>query len=96
MTTRHLITRASGFMPIALSIAALGVVAVGLLTGATRQADEGALARAWQILMAGQVPIVAWFAVRWLALAPRPGIVVLAAQAAAAIAALAPVLLLKL
>jgi hypothetical protein len=79
-----------------MSFAALGVVGLALVTGATRQPDEGALARIWQILVAGQLPIVAWFVVRWLSLAPRTGLVVLAAQAAAGVTALAPVFLLQL
>ena len=94
--TRYLLTRASGFVPIVTSLASLGVVALGLIVGATRQVDEGALARIWQILIAGQVPIVAWFAVRWLPLAPRAGMVVLAAQLIAGLVALAPVFLLHL
>jgi hypothetical protein len=96
LTTRFLFSRWSGFVPPAMSLAALAVVAVALTVGVTEQADEGAFARSWQILVAGQAPIVAWFAVRWLPLAPRPGLVVLCTQLCAGVAALAPVFALHL
>jgi len=59
--------------------------------GAARQADEGATAHVFQLLIAGQVPLVAFFAIKWLPRAPRFSLPVLALQAVAVIAALAPV-----
>jgi hypothetical protein len=41
--------------------------------------------------MAGQLPVVAFFAVKWLPKDPRRALQVLALQAGAALAALAPV-----
>jgi hypothetical protein len=79
-----------------MSVAALAVVAVALSLGVTEQADEGAFARTWQVLIAGQLPIVAWFALRWLPPAPRAGLVVFGAQLVCGLAALAPVFLLHL
>lgn len=52
--------------------------------------------RAVQLLMAAQVPIVAFFAVKWLPRSPRQALVVLLLQAVAGLAALAPVFLLGL
>lgn len=49
--------------------------------------------RAVQLLMAAQVPIVAFFAVKWLPHSPRQALVVLLLQAVAGLAALAPVFL---
>jgi hypothetical protein len=46
--------------------------------------------------MAGQAPIVAYFAIKWLPRAPRQALAILALQVLAALAALAPVYYLKL
>ncbi len=87
----------SAFLPLAMSFAALAVVFVHVaLHGAAREADEGTAAHLWQMLMAAQIPIVAFFAIKWLPRTPRPALVVLALQGAAALAALAPVFLLNL
>ena len=87
----------SAWIPLAMSFAALALVLGHVaLFGAVREADEGTAAHLWQILMAGQVPIVAFFAIKWLPQIPRPALVILALQALAALAALAPVFLLNL
>ena len=87
----------SAWIPIAMSLAALAVV-LGYLAiyGAARPGDEGATAHTWQLLMAGQLPIIAYFALRWLPRAPRKAAAILLLQAVAAVAALAPVYLLRL
>ena len=92
-----LLRRPSAYLPVAMSLAALALV-IGhvALFGAAREADEGTAAHLWQLLMAGQMPIVAWFAIRWLPREPRQALPVLALQAAAALAALAPVFFLGL
>jgi hypothetical protein len=46
--------------------------------------------------MAAQIPIVVFFAVRWLPRTPRQALLVLALQGGAALAALAPVFFLNL
>jgi hypothetical protein len=46
--------------------------------------------------MAGQLPVLIFFAIRWLPRAPRQTLYVLALQAGAALAAMAPVYLLNL
>jgi len=61
-----------------------------------RQADEGAAARVYQLLMAAQAPIVAYFAITWVPRAPREALLVLALQVGAALLALAPLFLLGL
>ena len=82
----------SAFMPIVMSIAALVTVLYHVARfGIAPQTDEGAAAHLWQLLMAGQLPVVAFYAVKWLPLAPRSAMQVLALQAGAALAALAPV-----
>jgi len=78
-----------------MSLAALATVIVFLvLHGPAPQADEGAAAHTWQLLMAGQVPVVLFFAVKWVPQSPRQAVPVLALQGVAALAAIAPVVLL--
>jgi hypothetical protein len=91
------IKQPSALLPIAMSAAAFTLV-VGHLAiyGAVREADEGTAAHLWQLLMAGQVPIILYFALRWLSQAPAKGLVVLALQVAAALAACAPVFIFQL
>jgi hypothetical protein len=92
-----LLKQPSAFLPVAMSFAALAVVlAHVVMFGAAREADEGTAAHIWQILMAAQVPIVAFFAIRWLPQTARCALPVLALQAGAALAALAPVYFLNL
>jgi hypothetical protein len=80
------------FIPIAMSTAALGTVLYHVaMVGTAPEIDEGAAAHIWQLLMAGQVPVVAFYAVKWLPRAPRAARQGLAVQIAAALAALAPV-----
>jgi hypothetical protein len=89
--------RPSAFLPVAMSFAALAVV-LGhvVMFGVIREADEGTAAHVFQLLMAGQVPIVAFFAIKWLPQAPRQALQILALQVGAALAALAPVFFLGL
>ena len=96
VTTRFLISRWSGFLPIAMSLLALTVVIIALATGTTEQSDEGTFTHLWQLLMAGQLPIAGWFVVRWAPLAPRPSLVVVGGQLGAALLAAMPVLLMHL
>jgi len=96
MNLRTMIKRPSAFVPVAMSFAALGIVFVHIiLSCAAREADEGTAAHLWQLLMAAQIPIVAFFVIRWLPKSPRSALPVLAMQVAAALAALAPVYLLN-
>src|SRR5439155_23082758 len=86
----------SAVLPVVMSCAALAVVLFHIVRfGIARQADEGLEAHLWQLLMAGQVPVVAYFALIWLPRRPRQAALVLAVQALAGLAALAPVFLLK-
>ena len=87
----------SAFLPVAMSLAALATVIVHVaIYGAAREPDEGTAAHIWQLLMGVQVPIVAYFAIKWLPQAPRQALYVLALQFGAVLAALAPVFILGL
>ncbi len=91
-----MLRRPSAFLPIVMSAGALATVLLFLaLHGPAPQADEGAAAHVWQLLMAGQVPIVAFFAIRWLPQAPKTAVLILGLQFFAALAAMAPVFLLR-
>jgi hypothetical protein len=86
----------STVIPILMSLTAIGVVLVHIaMFGTARQPDEGAGAHIWQLLMAGQVPIVAYFTLRWIPQVPRQGWRVLAIQRSAILAACAPVFYFK-
>jgi hypothetical protein len=92
------IVRLPGAMiPMAMSLSALAIVAIHLaFYGIAREADEGAAAHLWQLLMVGQLPVLVIFAIRWLPKAPRQTLGVIALQVAAICASLAPVFFLKL
>ena len=89
--------RPSAFVPLAMSFVALSLV-VGHMVffGTAREADEGTAAHLWQLLMAGQIPVIAFFAIRWLPRTPRQALFVLTLQVLAGLAAAAPVFLLNL
>ncbi|MFL6195162.1 MAG: hypothetical protein ACJ75H_13390 [Thermoanaerobaculia bacterium] len=85
----------SAFLPVAMSLGALATVLAYLaLHGPAPQADEGAAAHIWQLLMAAQIPVVLFFAIKWLPRSPRQAMPVLGLQVVAALAAMAPVFLL--
>jgi len=87
----------SAWIPLAMSLAALATVLGHIVIyGAAREADEGSAAHIFQILMATQVPLVAFFAIKWLPRTPRQALLILALQVGAALAALAPVFFLHL
>jgi hypothetical protein len=97
MNFSAVVRRPSAFLPVAMSLAALATLAVAFaMDGVVRETDEGAAAHIWQLLMGGQVPIVAYFAIKWLPQAPRQALYVLALQVGVALAALAPVYFLHL
>ncbi len=92
MTVRALLRQPAGYLPLAMSVGALAMIAWFVAVhGVVRQPDEGAQAHLWQLLVAGQVPLIGWFAFRWLPSAGRQAVVVLAIQAVAlALLAVAP------
>ena len=89
---RNVLRQPSAFIPMVMSLIALTMVLGSVaIYGATRDADEGAVAHLWQLLMAGQVPVVAFFLVKWLPRAPRQSLGVLSQQVGAALASMAAV-----
>jgi hypothetical protein len=85
----------SALIPMGMSLAALALVLVHAARfGVAHEADEGTSAHLFQILMAAQVPVVAYFAVKWLPRAPGKTLQILSLQAGAALAAFASVFFL--
>jgi hypothetical protein len=94
---RSMLRQASAFVPLAMSFAALALVLwQSIVSGSVRDADEGAAAHVFQLLIVGQAPFAAWFALKWLPREPGDAMLILALQAASAVAALIPVVILGL
>jgi hypothetical protein len=88
----HAFRHPSAFVPILMSLAALTLVLIHIARyGSGREADEGTAAHLWQLLMGLQLPIIGFFAVRWVPLHRSAGLAVLVAQLVAGLAAVAPV-----
>jgi hypothetical protein len=84
MTVARLMRQPTGYVPVAMSLGALAMIVWFVAVhGVVHQPDEGAQAHLWQLLVAGQVPLITYFALRWLPIARRPALVVLTLQAAA-------------
>ena len=82
----------SAFLPVTMSLLALAIVLGHIVFfGTARQPDEGTAAHLWQLLMAGQLPVVAFFAIKWLPSEPKQALLILGLQVAAALAAMFPV-----
>jgi hypothetical protein len=98
-----IVRKPSAFLPLAMSLTALALLGGAYLfalatgqAGLEREQDEGAIAHLWQLLLAGQLPVLIFFAIKWLPRSPRQTLYVLALQVGAAVAAMAPVYLLNL
>jgi hypothetical protein len=92
-----IIKHPSAFLPVAMSLAALATVLIHVaMFGGAREPDEGTAAHIWQLLIAVQVPIVFFFAIKWLPRERKEAVYVLSLQAVAVLAALAPVFILGL
>lgn len=82
----------SGLAPLLMSLGALTAIGIHVLTsGIAPEADEGSAAHVWQLLMAGQLPFVAWFVVRWVPSGGRRALAVSAIHVGAIAAAVFPV-----
>lgn len=87
----------SAWIPLVMSLAALTLVVVNIaMFGVVHNADEDTTAHIWQLLMVGQVPFIAYFAIRWLPNVAKQTLIVLGLQIIAVLAACAPVFYFKL
>jgi hypothetical protein len=90
-----LFRKPSAFVPVAMSLVAFVLVlAYVAIVGTKPQADEGTVAHIWQLLMVGQLALIAYWGMRWVPQAPRPGLIVLVIQLTCALAAVLPVIVL--
>jgi hypothetical protein len=91
-----LLKRPSAFLPVAMSLLALAVIGIRIaVMGTAPETDEGAAAHLWQLLLAGQIPVIAYFVITSPGRGPWVGLPVLALQILAWLAAAAPVVLLR-
>lgn len=82
----------SALLPIEMSLIALAIVlGHAARFGIVHEVDEGTAAHLFQLLMLAQVPLVGYFALKWVPRVSGQAIRVLAVQAAAALAAFASV-----
>lgn len=94
-TFRALSKQPSAFLPLAMSLLALATMGIGpWIFGDLHAKDEGPTAHIWQILIAGQVPVIAFFAIKWLRRLPGQALKVLSVHAAAVLVNFAIVFLL--
>lgn len=76
-----LLRKPSAWLSVALSLAAIGLIVVHVVfVGVAPQADEGAEARIFQVLMLLDALVIGAFAVRWLPVAPKAAFAVFALQ----------------
>lgn len=95
MKSWSMLKHPSAFLPVGMSLGALATIVVFIaMHGTAPQADEGAAAHIWQLLMVAQTPIIVFFAAKWVPVSPRLAMPVLALQITAALLALAPVFIL--
>jgi hypothetical protein len=96
MNSLSMLKHPSAFLPVVMSLGALATVAVFIaLHGTAPQEDEGTAAHIWQLLIAAQAPIALFFAIKWVPRSRRQAVPILALQVGAALAAVAPVFLLR-
>ena len=86
----------SAWIPLAMSLAALALI-LGYVAifGIVQQEDEGTPAHIFQILMVLQLPIIAYFGIKWLPKRPKQSLLILALQAVAWIVPIATIFWLE-
>jgi hypothetical protein len=87
MNLSKMIKHPSAFLPVAMSFVALALVLGHIVIfGVAREADEGAATHIFQLLIAAEVLIVEFFAIKWIPRFPRQALQVLVLQAGAGLA----------
>lgn len=89
---RSMLRQLSALVPLTMSLAALLLVIYQLIASPASRPADGSGANAVQLLIVGQAPFIAWFAAKWMPREPGDALLILALQAAAAVAALVPVM----
>lgn len=90
---KSLLQKPSAWVPLLMSAAALVfVLGYVIVVGVQEpQNDEETAAHLWQLLMGGQLPIIAYFAIKYLTTQPKQTLFVLLLQCIAGLIACAPV-----
>jgi hypothetical protein len=89
---KSLLKEPSAYLSLAMALSCLALVLGHFAVyGNLHEVDEGAAAHIFQLLMVAQVPIVGYFAIKWLPRSPTEAVQVLAIWAAVVIAAFAGV-----
>lgn len=84
MKDHSLLKQPSAWIPFGMSFLALALL-LGYVTifGTTRHEEEDAPARLFQLIMAAQLPVIAYFAIKWLPKRPKGSLLILALHALA-------------
>ena len=84
MDDNSLLKQPSAWIPFVMSLAALALL-LGYVAifGIVHHEDEGAPARMFQLIMVAQLPIVAYFAIKWLPRKPKQSLLILLLQVVA-------------
>ena len=82
--SNSLFRQPSAWIPLAMSLVALAMI-LGYVAifGIVQNGDEGAPARIFQLIMVAQLPIAAFFGLRWITKKPKETLIVLVVQAIA-------------
>ena len=83
--------RPIGFIPMLMSLTAFAIAIGSVATVPIEQGEEGAAAHMFQLLLAAELPLLAFFAMTWLRKDVPAALTILAIQAAAIGMALFPV-----
>ena len=81
---KSLLKQPSAWIPLVMSLMALALL-LGYVAifGIFHNQDEGTPAHIFQLIMVAQLPVVAFFAIKWLPKRPKQSLLVLALQVAA-------------
>ncbi len=94
---KELLRKPSAWLPIAMWATALIFTLVWLaIFGVVHKEDEGIAAHIFQLLMGGQMPILAFFAIKWLPKKPKQALGILVIQFIAGVIAFTPVYFFEL
>lgn len=93
-----LLKHRSAWIPIAMSLAVLAIWLIGMMIFGVpvREPDEGTGAHLFQIWLVLEILMMTFFAIKWLPQRPTQALLVLAIQIIVALAACAPIFILKL
>ena len=93
---KSLLKQPSAWIPLVMSLMALALL-LGYVAifGIVHNQDEGTPAHIFQLIMVAQLPVVAFFAIKWLPKRPKQSLLLLALQVAAWIVPIVAVILFE-